>query len=393
MRLHYALAAALTVSLAAAPSAARSPVALPVAGEPFQAGLLAVDASWQITFDAGGQPRRLAAADLVRWGRPAEPRRGPLLLLADGGLLCAEIPQADEHSVTVDSELFGLVRVPRAAVRAIIYQWPPARLDRDRLLDRLRLTGQQTDWAVLTNGDRLAGRLTGLAQDHLELAAQVGPVNLPISRTTAVHFAGAEAARPDDSRLRLVVGFDDGSRLAPQSLTVDGPWVEIHGRQDQAWSAEADRIVFLQVFGRRVRYLSDLQPADQRQVPYLDLPWGFRPDRSVLGGRLRCDGRLYLKGLGVHTASRLTYALDGKYHAFQASLGIDDCTRHAGSVRYRVFVDSQEQYRSPTIRGGDAALAVSIDVDGAKRLDLVVDYADRADVWDHADWLDARLIR
>jgi hypothetical protein len=36
---------------------------------------------------------------------------------------------------------------------------------------------------------------------------------------------------------------------------------------------------------------------------------------------------------------------------------------------------------------------ISVDLSGAKQLDLVVDYADRADVLDHADWLNARLIK
>ena len=37
--------------------------------------------------------------------------------------------------------------------------------------------------------------------------------------------------------------------------------------------------------------------------------------------------------------------------------------------------------------------AVSIDLSGAKRLDLVVDYGEAGDVLDHADWLGARLVK
>jgi hypothetical protein len=36
---------------------------------------------------------------------------------------------------------------------------------------------------------------------------------------------------------------------------------------------------------------------------------------------------------------------------------------------------------------------VSVDLSDAKRLDLVVDFAERADQLDHANWLDARLVR
>ncbi len=68
-------------------------------------------------------------------------------------------------------------------------------------------------------------------------------------------------------------------------------------------------------------------------------------------------------------------------------------TEGRGSVRYRVFVDSEEKFASPIVRGGGPPVPVSVDVTGAKRLDLVVDFADRADEQDHADWLDARLVR
>jgi hypothetical protein len=36
---------------------------------------------------------------------------------------------------------------------------------------------------------------------------------------------------------------------------------------------------------------------------------------------------------------------------------------------------------------------VSVDLGGAKRLDLVVDFADRADELDRANWLNARLVK
>ena len=49
--------------------------------------------------------------------------------------------------------------------------------------------------------------------------------------------------------------------------------------------------------------------------------------------------------------------------------------------RYRPFS------RSP------GSTSVSVDVTGAKTLELLVDYADRADQQDHANWLDARLVR
>jgi hypothetical protein len=81
------------------------------------------------------------------------------------------------------------------------------------------------------------------------------------------------------------------------------------------------------------------------------------------------------------------------FRRFQSLIGIDDSTAGRGSVIFRVLVDGQERFASPILRGGDAPLPVSVDLRGAKKLELLVDYADRADVLDHADWLDARLTR
>jgi hypothetical protein len=94
----------------------------------------------------------------------------------------------------------------------------------------------------------------------------------------------------------------------------------------------------------------------------------------------------------MHSASRLSYALTKPYRRFQAELAIDD-QAGGGSVGFRVFVDGQVRHASPIVRGGQPPVPVSVDIADAKRIDLVVDFADRADELDHADWLNARLVR
>ncbi len=180
-----------------------------------------------------------------------------------------------------------------------------------------------------------------------------------------------------------------------------------------------------------------------------DLSWPYRLDRNVTSGMLRCGGRLHMKGIGVHSAARLVYTIFplplgekhqnnsplplGKEHQnnsslplgegqgvraaegsgfrvqgsespnlqiskspnsfrrFAAEVGIDDSTANRGSVIFRVLVNGQERFTSPILRGGDAPVPVLVDIRGAKKLELLVDYADHGDVLDHADWLDARL--
>ena len=125
-------------------------------------------------------------------------------------------------------------------------------------------------------------------------------------------------------------------------------------------------------------FLSDIRPDEYRFLPYLDMNWPYRTDRNVTGGQLRCGGRLYMKGLGVHSAARLSYELDRPWRRFQAEIGIDDSTAGRGSVGFRVFVDGKLKYASLAVRGGMPPQSVSVDLAGAKQLDLVVDYGEAA---------------
>ena len=80
-----------------------------------------------------------------------------------------------------------------------------------------------------------------------------------------------------------------------------------------------------------------------------------------------------------------------------AEAAIDDQTGAQGSAIFRVYTDDgsgkwQLKYESPIVRGGATPLPISVDIAGAKRLSLLVDFADHGDIQAHADWLNARLL-
>ncbi len=253
-----------------------------------------------------------------------------------------------------------------------------------------------SDQLLLDNGDQLSGTFRGLANDAVKLDADLGPIDIPTDRITALLVKPRPAVAPSDDKRRFQtwVGLSDGSRLLATQLSVEGQAAKIIS-VGQPFTLARSAIVFLQPLGGRAVYLSDLKPAEYRQTPYLDLPWPYHNDRNVTGGFLRCHGHPYLKGLGVHSAARLEYTLGQGVRAkrFEAELGVDDSTAGQGSVRFRVLVDGQEKYASPILRGGGPPAPISIGLSDANKLELLVDYADRADVLDHADWLNARLIR
>jgi len=402
------MASAATAELPAAADAVRQ--AIPAPGAPFAATLAGIDRQGTITFHAGKQTRSLPMAELVAWGAPSEIGAHGQILLADGGLLAAEIMSSDESRLKVDSALFGLPEIPLENVAGVICHPPADARGADLLAARLRSGVRQTqsgeqaggegvpprqnsDRLILENGDELAGTITAIDGGKLQLKTPAGPVEIELDKVVAIGFNPSLLSTVRPRGVYCLVGFNDGSLLAAASLVVDESLARVTLAGGLELSADAAAVTFLQVFGGKAEYLSDLPSESYRHVPFLDLAWPYERDANVGGARLRAGGRSYVKGIGMHSASRLTYRLDPKFRRFEAELAIDDETNGRGSVVFRVFVDEREAYKSPVIRGGMPPTPISVDVRGGKRLSLIVDFAERGDELDHADWLNARLVQ
>jgi hypothetical protein len=181
---------------------------------------------------------------------------------------------------------------------------------------------------------------------------------------------------------------------------ITGEWLALTSKEIRlkpSWGPELavplERLTRLTVLNGRLVFLPDIRPAEVQETPFFDTPHPFRIDRSQGGRPLRLGGRVYARGLGVHARSALTYALAGSFKSFAATLGVDSEVGNGGSVVFRVIGDDKPLYESPVLRGGDTPLAVTVDVSGVLLLRLEVDEAENADVADHADWAEARLLK
>ncbi|CAN5645722.1 hypothetical protein BH09PLA1_BH09PLA1_06050 [soil metagenome] len=140
-------------------------------------------------------------------------------------------------------------------------------------------------------------------------------------------------------------------------------------------------------------FLSDLTPTSATNG------WGpYERDRSngeqgaTDGRTLTLNGVTFAKGLGVHAASDIRYALAGQYTRFDSVIGVDDESGNSGSVIFRVYLDNVLVFDSGVMGGASANQVVSLDLAGRSALRLVVDTNCAAD-WDHADWADAKLTK
>ncbi|MGW1885491.1 sigma-70 family RNA polymerase sigma factor [Streptomyces sp. NPDC001970] len=103
------------------------------------------------------------------------------------------------------------------------------------------------------------------------------------------------------------------------------------------------------------------------------------------------DGTRYGHGISVHAMSSVTIDLNRACTSYDALVGVDDMTLGLGTLRFSVYADGARLWRSPVMRGGDAAVPVSVGISGRKTIRLVVEPHRPFDSVAVADWAQSRI--
>lgn len=94
-------------------------------------------------------------------------------------------------------------------------------------------------------------------------------------------------------------------------------------------------------------------------------------------------------GIGTHANGELTFLVPSWANVFTASVGVPDSYRgRSSSVQFVVLVDGEERWHSPTMRSGDAAAALAVEVSGKRRIVLKINDAGDGIDDDHGAWLE-----
>ena len=111
------------------------------------------------------------------------------------------------------------------------------------------------------------------------------------------------------------------------------------------------------------------------QLSWLSAVNGFSSigiNENHYGGPLSIHGTVYAHGLWVNSVATLYYYLGGNCTTFTADLGLDDSDKGAGAVDYQIYADGNEVYDSGVVTNSTPTIHASVDVSGAKILELYV---------------------
>ena len=243
---------------------------------------------------------------------------------------------------------------------------------------------------VLLDSGMVGGRVEGLVGGKLVLRSDLDPtkpLELPFEQVRGARLA--LPPRPGKG-LRLAVSFDDVP--PPLRLMVTDNGLAIAASAPVVLGKEL-KPARLRIEGGRRVYLSELDPDQVEEAGAFGVVWPFARNANLDGTPLRLGGVRYERGLVVHSKARLAWKLGGAYVRLHTQLGIADLVANQGDCAVAISADGKPLWKRDSVRGGDKPVALELDLTGAQRLELVVDYGARYDIGDHLALADAFLVK
>jgi len=307
--------------------------------------------------------------------RTAPPTDGAVIHLADGGRLFGELVGGEGDAILVRTAISKSLRLPFRVVAGVRLVQGDEHAKSAELFDsslESRLPGQDV---LVTRGPEevksLRGRLEELDAERGSFVFGDRPRVFQNEKLYGIVFAAGVAK---DTAYTMTAYLADGSSFSGELEEADAQVLRVKASFESMVELPVSTVAKLSIRSPRVVYLSDLTTTSQRVEGVVHRPWPVRKDRAVSARALSIDGRVFDKGLGVHSLTELVFNIAGAYESFAATIGIDDVVRPLGSVVFRVSGDGRELFDSGEVRGLDEPRDVRVDVSGVRSLTLTVDY-------------------
>jgi len=388
-----------------APPTAPVFVARQASGPPVSGAISRIGADLSLSFE--GEPAAtVAAGELISLRRKDRalppPPAGPHVVFANGDRLAGEVVAIENDKVRIKAMLgrdataenLQEMSVPLSALAVIWFQAPAG--ESDEGVARWAGERRRRDVVLAKNGDTRTGTLKEmkspagpllLSEDGKETRLDPGQL-VAVAMNTEL----ARTLRPRSAYARLVLA--NGGRLGVLEPSAGSLALSAKTLFGESMTVGLNQVVSLDVRQGKAVYLSDLKPRGYEHRPFLGVRWPYEMDHSAGGRAIRLGGSSYDKGIGLHSESRLTFALNGEYRRFEAIVGLDDRGGRGGRAIVKVLVDgAPKPIGEPELTSASAPRLVEVDISGGKELTLVVEFGPGGDVGDHVDWAEARVVK
>jgi NPCBM/NEW2 domain len=373
----------------------------------------------QFLWQQGVKTQTTNLADLFLWGEPANTRNATYILLHNGDRIVADV-----KSISATDLQFASVKrpgmwlnnsIPRSLVKAVIWQTPWTLAEQDKLITELINATDKQEQLRLSSGDNVIGTVVQTEPTEnstwgLQFQTTTGNQVFLNKSQISMWLLPSHKVAIQSEKPHFHIGLKDGSRLQVTLLQKNKDHIAIQlceGFTLQAKLSEADlqpaipfweRVVFLQGVGNRVKYLSSLSSLGYKHIPELSWEQNYGINESINGTALTVQGTRYLTGFSMPATSRLAFEVPAGYSQFAAELAGDDTMQGTATSVFRIFLEQdagkwEAVFQSEPVQLGNAPIPVTLPLNKATRIALVVEMGKSGSTGIAANWLNPRFVK
>jgi hypothetical protein len=261
--------------------------------------------------------------------------------------------------------------------------------------------------------DYVEGVMRDVADDKVEFKVDGESNRVDRAKVAGIFYYRAD--RPAATDPHLVLQGRAGLRASVAKVQFDHSQLIVTTVGGARFTLPIDGIDLADFSAGKVKFLSDIEPASQRWTPLVGFPAGVtlaaeygqpRRDHSAFGGPLALlikdkeneanspqgSPHSFSKGLAIRSRTEIVYRLPAEFNRLIAIAGIEPATHASGNVRLSIFADDHPLLETE-IAGDQPPQPIDVEITGAKRLKLVVDFGQNLDTGDWLNLCDAKIVK
>lgn len=282
-------------------------------------------------------------------------RRGQTIYLKGGGWLAGKIVGHCSGGVIADTVVAANLELSLKELAGIRFKMADEPPGAAGLFDEALTSGPVGQDVVITVKDGRPRSFRGLVES---LSADGGRFRyhdqIVLLKPELLFGVVLAAGVKDTKRPAVRVALCDGGAFDGWMEAADEDGASVRATFGRTCRLPWSRIKGLSFHSDRVVFLSDCTPTGYSFEPLFNTRWPYRMDRAVGGGSIRLDGRTFAKGIGMHSAAKLSFTVTAGFDKLVGLVGIDDAVCPRGDVVFRVTADGREVFNSGPVGGGSS---------------------------------------
>jgi hypothetical protein len=328
-----------------------------------------------------------------------------IVMLSSGDILKGSLQKGSSLDITLLCPDIGEIQISLDYLRGIFFlDHLKSSKEKEEFFSKLSSQTPQQDQIFLKKGGQIPGVIQSILPEQVQIQVSgVGNKQMDVKDISALQIAPLGAAFSLPQTPYAKVYLNRGEVIIGEVLQYEKDSLSLKTFFGKNINIPYSRLCEIYFFNGNFIYLSDLKPSsvqvNQGMSTMSGLKFMPRYDESVMGKELKISGLLYRKGLGLHSQTRLTYEIEGKYSQISGIASFDDSVREVSTsyppkIVLRIYGDGKKIYESGILTPQVSSKSIIASIANCQKLMIEVDFGEPYDdVLGRLNFVDVVLVK